>query len=289
MIETITKAGTGFEPGSKASYSNSNFVLLSYILEKIYQKPYSEILEEKIIKPARLKNTYYGRKINTKDNECYSYKYVEGWKKEPETDMSIPLGGGGIVSTPVDLTLFSDALFSGRLVSENSLKQMKTMKDHLGMGLFQMPFYEKTGFGHNGAIDGFVSLFVWFPDGNISFACISNGTNYNVNDIAIAVLSAVYNKPFEIPEFKTYHVTDEELDKYLGVYSSNQLPLKITITKEGNKLTGQGTGQPPFPLEATGQDKFKFEPAGIVMEFSPADKAMVLKQSGGIFNFVREE
>jgi len=202
MVEIISKAGSDFEPDAKASYSNSNFVLLSYILEKIYKKPYSKILNDKIIKPLGLKNTYFGKRINTKDNECNSYKYEEGWKIEPETDMSIPMGAGGIVSTPVDLNIFIEALFSGKLVSMNSLKQMETIKDHFGgMGLFQIPFYDMTGFGHSGAIDGFGSLFVYFPDSNISFAYTANGINFTANDVVLAVLSAVYDKPFDIPEF----------------------------------------------------------------------------------------
>jgi hypothetical protein len=113
--------------------------------------------------------------------------------------------------------------------------------------------------------------------------------NYSGNDISIAILSAAYNKPFEIPEFTTYEITDEELDIYLGVYATQQLPLKITISKLDNKLFGQGTGQPSFPLEATAKDKFKCDQAGIVIEFNPTDKTMVLKQSGGVYNFVREE
>ena len=195
MVEIITSGGSDFEPDAKASYSNSNFVLLTFILEKIYKKPYSELLEEKIIKPTGLKNTYYGKKINTKDNECNSYRYAEGWKISTETDMSIPLGAGGIVSTPVDLTVFSEALFNGKMLSINSLQQMKTIKGHLGMGLIQIPFYGKLSFGHNGGIDGFGSLFGYFPDDNITFAFVANGINCKMNDVAIAILSAVYNKP----------------------------------------------------------------------------------------------
>jgi CubicO group peptidase (beta-lactamase class C family) len=288
MIKIIAKAGSDFEPNTKAAYSNSNFVLLTYILEKIHQKPYSKILEEKIIKPLELKNTCFGKKIDVKNNECNSYRYDKGWKIESETDMSITLGAGSIVSTPTDLNLFSEALFKGKLVSMNSLQQMKTIKDGIGMGLFQIPFYDRIGFGHTGGINGFRSMFVYFPDDGISFAYTSNGINFNGNDIAIAVLSAVYNKPFEIPDFTTFDVPDEELDKYLGVYSSKQLPLKITITKANGKLSGQGTGQAPFPLEATAKDKFGFARAGIILEFNPVDGTMILKQGGGVFNFKRE-
>ena len=146
------------------------------------------------------------------------------WKVEPETDISIPLGAGGIISTPSDLVKFSDALFGGKLLKSESLEIMKSIKDQYGIGLFQIPFYDKIGYGHTGGIDGFSSVFSFFSDGNISYALTSNGTNFNNNDISIAVLSAVYNKPYDIPEFSTYTITSEELDKYLGVYSSKQIP-----------------------------------------------------------------
>lgn len=165
--------------------------------------------------------------------------------------MSVPLGAGGVVSTPCDLVKFSDALFGGKLLNKESLELMKTFKGNYGLGLFKFPFYEKTGYGHTGGIDGFSSVFCYFPDGEISYAMTSNGTNYNNNNISIAVLSAFYNKPYEIPVFETYAVKPEDLDKYLGVYSSTQIALKITITKENNTLVAQATGQSSFPLEAT--------------------------------------
>ena len=72
-------------------------------------------------------------------------------------------------------------------------------------------------------------------------------------------------------------------DQYLGVYASTQMPLKITITKGAANLVAQATGQPAFPLDATAKDKFEFEMAGLVMEFKPTEKTMVLKQGGGNF------
>ncbi len=289
MVEIITKSGNDFMPDTKMSYCNSGYILLTYILEKIFKKPFPEILQEKIAKPIGLKNTYMHGKINTRNNECNSYSFLDkSWKLAPEFDVSQVLGAGAITSTPTDLIKFSHTLFSGKLISETNLMKMKSMQDFYGMGLIQMPFYDKTGFGHTGGIDGFRSVFAYFPTGEITFAYTSNGMNFNGNDISIAILSAVYNKPFEIPEFTTYELTSEDLDKYLGVYSSQQLPLKMTITKVNNQLFGQGTGQPSFPLEATGKDKFEFKQAGVVLEFNPTDKTMILKQGGGVFNFARE-
>lgn len=288
MVDIIAKGGSDFEPDSKADYSNSNFVLLTYILEKTFKKSYSDLLENYITKPLGLTNTYLGSKINVENNETKSYSYIDTWEVETETDISIPLGAGGIVSTPSDLVKFSDALFSGKLLKKESLELMKTIKDDYGIGLFQFPFNGKVGYGHTGGIDGFTSVFSYFPDGNISYAMTSNGTNFNNNDISLAVLSAIYNKPYEIPEFKTFEVKSEDLDPYLGVYSSTQIPLKITITKENKILRAQATGQSSLPLEATEKDKFKFDQAGIVLEFNTTEKTMILNQSGGQFTFTKE-
>ena len=288
MIEIISKGGSDFEPGTKAEYSNSNFVLLSYILQNIFKKDYAQLLNEQIIQPIGLKNTYFGKKADIKDNECYSYSFKGNWIKEAETDMSIPMGAGAIVSTPTDLAKFADALFGGNLVSRTDLEQMKTLKDNYGMGLFRVPFYDKTGYGHNGGIDGFTSVMYHFADSSVSIAITSNGTNFDNNQVSIALLSAVYNKPYDIPTFKTFQVAGADLDKYVGVYTSKQVPLKITITRNDSTLIAQATGQASFELEATEKDKFKFDQAGIVIEFNPTDKSMILKQGGGIFSFSKE-
>lgn len=288
MVDLIAQKGSDFEPDSKAAYSNSNFVLLTYILEKTFKKPYAELLARYITKPIGLTNTYYGGKINIHNKECYSYRFAESWEREPETDISIPMGAGGIVSTSTDLVKFSDALFGGKLLKKESIELMKTVKDGFGSGLIQLPFYGKISYGHTGGIDGFTSVFGYFADGNISYAMTSNGSNFNNNGVSMAVLSAVFNLPYDIPEFTTYVVHPEDLDQYAGIYSSQQLPLKISITKENNALIAQATGQPSFPLEATAKDKFVFDQAGIVMEFNPSEKTMLLKQGGGQFLFTKE-
>ena len=288
LVEIIVKGGSDFNPDSKAEYSNSNFVLLTFILEKTFSKSYSDLLQEFIVKPLGLTNTYVFGKINPLNNECKSYSFEGTWKLETETDYTVPLGAGAITSTPTDLTKFADALFNGKLVTNESLEIMKTIKDGYGIGLFQIPFYNSVGYGHTGGIDGFSSVYSHFADDKTSYALISNGTNFNNNNISIAVLSAVYDKPYEIPTFTAFNLTSEDLDKYLGVYSSNQIQLKITITKEGNTLIAQGSGQPSFPLEATGKDKFKFDQAGAEFEFNPNEKTMVLFQGGAQIKFTKE-
>ena len=283
MVEIIAKGKSDFEQDSKGNYSNSNYVLLSYILEKTYKKSYKEILSSKIIKPLGLKNNYFGGKTNIQDNECYSYHYASKWEKQTETDLSIPMGAGAIVSNPTDLVVFINNLFSNKIIGEKSLEQMKTIKDNFGMGLLQIPFYNKKGYGHTGGIDGFTSVVWHFPENKLSVALTSNGMVYNNNDIIMAALSSYYGKPFDIPTFKKIELKTEDLDQYLGEYSGPDLPLKITITKDNLKLVAQATGQSSFPLEATEKDKFEFLTAGIKLEFKPGQNQMILNQGGRKF------
>ncbi|HUR30662.1 MAG TPA: hypothetical protein VMZ69_04470, partial [Saprospiraceae bacterium] len=151
-----------------------------------------------------------------------------------------------------------------------------------------VPFEDKRGYGHTGGIDGFSSAFYYFPDDKVSFALTSNGSNFNNNEIAIAVLSSAFGRPYSIPEFKTYTCTPEQLEPFVGTYSSAGFPLKIMISRQENILWAQAVGQPSFPLEATGPSSFQFDQAGIKLEFSATDKKMVLKQGGGEYTFIKE-
>jgi CubicO group peptidase (beta-lactamase class C family) len=288
MMAIIVKGGSDFLPDAKAAYSNSNFVLLTYILEKIYQQSYADLLQTQIIKPLQLKDTYLGGKIQTQKQECNSYAFLGQWQLQPETDMSIPLGAGAIVSTASDLVRFSQALFNGKLLSAESLALMKTMREGFGLGLFQIPFYDKKGYGHTGGIDGFHSVYSYFSDGNISYALVANGTNYNTNLISIAVLSAIFNKSYQIPSFSQYQPKAEDMEQYVGIYASKQIPLKLTITVKNQTLVAQASGQPAFALEPTQKHQFRYVDAGVVIEFTPEEKTLLLKQGGGVYTFTKE-
>ncbi len=287
IVAIIVKSPADFKPDEKAAYSNSNFVLLGYIVEKIEGKPYSKVLKERITSKIDLQNIYLGGKTSLETGECYSYSYANNWVKQPETDMSIPGGAGAIVSTPRDLTKFIEALFAGKLISKSNLELMKTVTDGYGMGMFQMPFGNKKAYGHNGGIDGFVSSLGYFPVEGLAVAYCSNGNVYNFNQIMIGVLSIYFNQDYKLPTFNTITLKPEELDKFLGEYSSNDIPIKITVTRKDAVLYGQGSGQSAFPLEAIEPDKFKFDQAGIVMEFNQSKNEMTLKQGGKTFLFKR--
>jgi D-alanyl-D-alanine carboxypeptidase len=289
MVEIIAKGKSDFEPNSKAKYSNANYVLLSYILQKAYKKDYASILNEKIVRPLGLKNTYSGtRKTNILNNESYSYHFKNQWIKEDETDLSIPMGAGALIASPTDLTIFITSLFEQKIVTQKSLALMKTIKNGYGMGLFDLSHSDTKSYGHDGAIDRFQSIVAYYPEEKLAIAISSNGSIYKIPNILACAESSYFNTPFEIPTFENLAVASEILETYVGTYSSGQIPIKINITNKENQLFAQATGQAGFALEATAPTIFKFDQAGIVLEFKQEHKQMTLKQGGKEFLFKKE-
>jgi D-alanyl-D-alanine carboxypeptidase len=280
LYDLILKGKQVFEPGSKAEYSNSNYVLLTWILEDIYQKTYSKLLEKSILKPLGLENTYMGNEFSPETGEIFSYKFPGKWVQESITDMSIPLGAGAIVSTPEDLSIFIRSLIKGGIISEESLSHMREIQDNFGRGIFKIPFHEDFGYGHDGGIDGFRSSLSYFPEKDLTYSLTLNGISFDHNQLSVAVLSAYFGKEFELPEFKAFNLTEKELDQMAGTYTADGFPLEITIRREHLSLVGQATGQPQFPLDHEEGNKFALKLANLSMEFFPEKDEMVFEQGG---------
>ena len=295
MLELFRGQEPQFSPGAQTSYSNTNYVLLGYIIEDITGKAYAQQLQQRIVKPLNLQHTYYGDGIDSGRNEAASFRFTQSdWSKAPETDMSIPGGAGGIVSTPDDLTDFISALFAGELVSQESLDKMTRTEQRLGMGLMKIPFYDTYAYGHNGGIDGFQSNLSYFPKEKVAMAFTGNGLNYNMNDILIGILSIYFGKDFQIPSFdqKSITLSTEQMRNYTGTYVSDQLPMDIKVFVEDSALKAQATGQQAFPLSASDETTLYFKPAGITMKFDSLKngkyQSFRLEQSGGSYQYNRK-
>ncbi len=288
ILQKITGYQPVFEPGSKAEYSNSNYILLGYILEAVTGMDYAENLKARITEPLGLEHTYYGSKINPDISEAYSYKWEGGaFVLEAETNMQIPHGAGAVVSTVRDITLFLEALFNGRLLAEEQFAEMIRLEDDFGCGLFVMPFYNHKGMGHTGGIDGFSSMMAYFPEQHLAVSLLSNGGHFSNNEVMIALLSTYYGMAYELPEFTEVQISKEVLERYEGVYASPSFTLKLIIRQLNGQLEGQGSGQPAFPLEAKNDSIFTFDMAGLRILFH--SDSLTLYQGGMTIPMDREK
>ncbi|MCL2065425.1 MAG: beta-lactamase family protein [Candidatus Cloacimonetes bacterium] len=272
LVSLIASRGSDFEPDSKFYYSNPNHILLGFILQRLYEKTYAEILDEKIVKPLELKNTYVGNNIiNILDNEADSFNWF-GIPSKSEEDMSILIGTGSITSTPVDLTIFGNALFNGKLISSESLNEMREKGMSLGRGSFNDNLFH----GHHGAIGGFYTSFCYFPEKNIAIVWTSNDINFSSSDIDDILRSAVFDIPYDIPDFEQLA---SEFEKCVGVYLNEEYGLTMNVSIENYQLFITGSGIPfQLPLQSAGKDKFDFSVAFIAVQFNISENTMILKQ-----------
>jgi D-alanyl-D-alanine carboxypeptidase len=283
MLDLIVKGTPDFEPDTKHRYSNSGYQLLGLIIEKLTGKPYGEALEERITSKIGLKDTYMATgNIDLNKNEALTYIHFGGdWKPVAETHPSILFSAGAIVSTPGDMAKFIEALFDGKIVSKESLDQMKTIRDGEGSGMGPFTFAGKTFYGHTGGGDNYGAWLAYLPEERLAVAYATNAKIYDVGNIVRGVVDIYYNKPFQIPALESIAVSPEILDKYVGVYSSPNAPAKFTVTREGATLFFQPPGaQSALPLEATAEDKFQIERA-VVIEFDAAKNQMTIKRRVG--------
>lgn len=289
LINKMKSKGSQFKPGSTSAYSNSNYILLTLIAEEIEGKTFTNLVAQRILQPLNLKHTKVGSSINVSNNEAHSYSKLSSWMKSTETHMSVPRGAGNIISTPTDLNTFLSSLYSGKLVNDSLLTDMMQIEKGFGIGMFKVPYKEKSGYGHTGGIDGFQSNAFYFPNEKVSISYISNGTVFPINDILIASLGIVFEDEVELPSFEPkLKLSTEDLIVYQGVYSSSDFPLKITITTSENVLVAQATGQPSFPLEAVDSHVFVFKPAGITFTFNAQENTMKFEQGGGKYIMSKE-
>jgi D-alanyl-D-alanine carboxypeptidase len=279
IINAIKKEGVLFQPGKKTRYSNSAYFLLSRILEKLYNKPYNEILKENILEKAKMNHTF--SVIDNPENVFKSYHQEAGnWTEVKDFNFHNCIGLGDIVSTTEDLNIFANALFNGQFIKKETLTTMISDKNEktFGSGIMKMPFYNIEAYGHGGDTAGTHSTVSYEPTDQLSFAMSINGENFPHNSMFVAILNFIYDRDYSYPAFNTIKAPVSELEKYPGDYTSKDIPLGLKIFIKNETLFAQGTGQPEFALEYVNKNQFKFDQAGLKITFIPEKGQLELIQ-----------
>jgi CubicO group peptidase (beta-lactamase class C family) len=283
-LALIVKGTPDFEPGTTYQYSNSGYIILGLILEKVTGKPYERVLEERIASRIGLKDTYLATgNIDVSKNEALTYIHFGGdWKPVSETHPTILFSAGAIVSTPIDMAKFIQALFEGKLISRESLDLMKPKRDDEGAGMATFTFAGKTFYGHTGGADNYGAWLAYEPEEKLAITYTTNAKIYPVENIVRGVADIYYHKPFVIPALEGMTVSPEVLDKYVGAYSAPGAPAKVVVTREGSTLFFRppGASSTAVPLEATAEDKFQLEGL-VVLTFDAAKNQMTIKRRNG--------
>lgn len=123
LVERIKKLRLEFEPGTETAYSNSGYVLLGAIIEKITGKTYQQNIVERIIKPLDMTETYVIDKHEVPDRAIGYYKDMKGNIYNNLGFVEVPNPDGGFQSTPRDIVKFYSEYFYGTTLLSRATKE----------------------------------------------------------------------------------------------------------------------------------------------------------------------
>lgn len=239
-----------FQPGKQFSYINADYILLGYIIEKVSGMSYEDYVTKNIIEKAGLENTCF--KTDNRLIKNIASGYSAGGLDTINAayiDMSYPYAAGELYSTASDLSKWTDALMSGRVISKDSWESMSTAQVDTGWtpglsyGYGLMIFDKKIGditkksICHGGTINGFTSDDYYIPEDNFKLIVLSN-IEYAYASTADDLLSICYGQKYsEAPAPSSIIGIDKrELDAYVGEYSDGNPVNGMTVTLKDGML-----------------------------------------------------
>jgi CubicO group peptidase (beta-lactamase class C family) len=188
---TITNLPPLFPPGASYHYSDTNYVLLGLIIEKVTDQPLHEAYRDIIFEPLGMDDTYL--------------EYREAARSGPPADtylgdfstsiksLSSDWAGGGLVSTTDDLTHFIRAFANDEIVSSSTRDNMLTLRSNnpaeaYGLGVYKEATALGMGYGH----DGFHgSRMIYIPSKDLSIVMMVNQSNIDNDEVLVPVFEAL--------------------------------------------------------------------------------------------------
>ena len=239
-----------FQPGSKFKYSNSNYILLGYIIQKVTGKPYEQVVRELIFTPLQMTHSGFDFKDLKDTNRVVGYLAFDKTLQlpAPMVDSSASFAAGAMYSTVDDMYKWDRSLYTDKVISQASFEKAFTPRlNKYGYGWIIDSVKGKRVITHNGGIFGFTADFLRVPEDNICIIVLCNKSE-NLSPITKGLTNILYDLPYEIPtEKKSIQLSEDELKQYVGEYwVSNDF--KVNITLEEGQLKGQITGQPKVDL-----------------------------------------
>lgn len=252
LVALVNERPLLFEPGTKMSYSNAGYQLLSSIIEDTSGLSFEEYVTIHILKPSGMKDTGMSFSKDDVIDIAVGYEYKHGkYIKKESYDMSHTYGSGNVYSTAYDMYLFDKALREGKIIKKETLEEMIVDNTGLdfnyGYGCYIGNFKDHRWFGHPGNLNsGRFSYYLRFPNEDISITILFN-TTWNDNNSIMKAISAIalgedYKMPYKKNEIK---LDKKKLDKFIGEYepTGNGSIGKITIEKENDHLIISSAGQ----------------------------------------------
>jgi CubicO group peptidase (beta-lactamase class C family) len=204
VLELLTsQTTTKFAPGTRWDYSNSGYVLLGVIVEKVSGKPFGEFLRDRIFSPLKMSGTIaYQKGKNEVPNRAFGHGRGGGaWRQTDQSSTSATLGDGGVYSSLEDLARWDRALRENVLLNQAEMKAAVTPVQvpdgsivgpdgspaAYGFGWFLNPFQGHARMWHYGETIGFRTAIQRCPDDRLTIIILCNRSDLDPTALALKI------------------------------------------------------------------------------------------------------
>jgi CubicO group peptidase (beta-lactamase class C family) len=203
FVETFKSKPLEFAVGERFKYNNSGYFLLGYLIESISGQSYEAFLRENVFGPLKMTNSGYDSHDRILRNRATGYANRNGARINSDyLDMTVPYAAGALYSTVDDLLTWTEALFSGKLLTAKSLEAMLTVNlGNYAYGVVVSLMHNRRVVSHAGGINGFNTELARFPDERVTIVVLRNA-DYGMPAparIVESLAAIVFGERYELP------------------------------------------------------------------------------------------
>jgi CubicO group peptidase (beta-lactamase class C family) len=277
-----------FEPGTKFSYSNSGYVLLGYLIEKVSGQTYADFLQQNIFTPLGMKDTGIDSNAAILPQRAQGYRRSQrGIEHDGYISMTIPFSAGALYSTTGDLLKWEQGLFGGKVLKPESLTRMTTpFKSDYGFGVIIRTVDGHKLITHGGGIEGFNTSLNYYPDDKLTVIVLGNLTGGTPDQIANYIGKVALGQAVTLTsERKEITLPESSLTDYVGTYHVADFDADLIIAVKAPHLSAKLGKQNPVDAYAESKDNFFLKIADAQIEFlrdpsTHAVNGLVVHQNG---------
>ena len=252
---------SAFQPGSRFEYNNFNYILLSFIAQKVTGIPFSQLVKAKVLDKAGMKHSALDEADRQSDKKAFGYvtnPETAEWQEAEAGDVAIASGAGALYSTADDLYKWSQAISAHTLLPDSVLQNaMRPFRNDYGFGWMSNNENGRKQIGHTGSIPGFIANFMKFPADDVTIVLLSNYQDVDGRQLSSDLKAVVFGEAYSLPiKKKAVALSKDVLNKLTGEYKLEN-GFAITVTVDGEKLYALAQGD-PNRIELTPESERKF-------------------------------
>lgn len=222
IIDLFRNRPLEFAPGTSFQYSNSGYILLGKIIEVASGQSYEAFLHRRILKPAGMLSTGYGRRESGIPDRAdgYTIDQIGNIISALPIDFSIMFSAGALYSTVLDIYRWDSLLYTDAILNRATIAEIFAPSQHnYGYGWYIDSLFERRLAFHGGFLDGYNAVLYRWLDDSVTVIVFSNEDEAPVAKIARGLSAIVFDEPYERPLRRKATRTDsKKLREYAGVY-----------------------------------------------------------------------